>query len=132
MGGDSGKPQSGRFWKIQNVNKWIPVALFAALLYYLSDQPSLPVPGFFLSDKLCHFSFYAVFGFLVARAYGRRYLFVAFLGALIYGLADEFHQSFVPGRSAEAFDVVADAVGGFAGGLFFIRVKKWRLSRITE
>jgi VanZ family protein len=34
---------------------------------------------------------------------------------IVYGVTDEFHQSFVPGRSADAYDLAADAAGALAG-----------------
>ena len=39
----------------------------------------------------------------------------ATLFAMTYGLSDEFHQLFVPGRSAELYDALADTIGGFLG-----------------
>jgi VanZ family protein len=35
--------------------------------------------------------------------------------ALLYALSDEFHQAFVPGRSATLFDAAVDAAGALAG-----------------
>lgn len=35
--------------------------------------------------------------------------------AVLLGIADEFHQSFIPGREATVQDVMADAVGAVAG-----------------
>ena len=36
--------------------------------------------------------------------------------AIVYGVSDEWHQSFVPERSADAADVLADAIGALVGG----------------
>ncbi len=36
----------------------------------------------------------------------------------LYGITDEIHQAFVPGRSARAMDVLADVVGGLLGAAF--------------
>jgi VanZ family protein len=41
-------------------------------------------------------------------------LLAACLVAILYGATDEFHQSFVPGRDADVFDLFADAGGAFA------------------
>jgi VanZ family protein len=35
--------------------------------------------------------------------------------AVFYGVSDEFHQSFVPGRDASVLDIIADAIGAVAG-----------------
>jgi VanZ family protein len=47
----------------------------------------------------------------------KKSLLVVIVGAMVtlYGFTDEFHQLFVPGRSADLRDVLADCVGGFAG-----------------
>ena len=35
--------------------------------------------------------------------------------ATVYGISDEFHQWFVPGRTADVHDVMADAIGATRG-----------------
>ncbi|MGH8008957.1 MAG: VanZ family protein, partial [Candidatus Binatia bacterium] len=47
-------------------------------------------------------------------------LFSALLFTGFYGLSDEWHQYYVPGRSADLRDVVADAVGGTLGGISYL------------
>lgn len=104
---------------------WAPVVLLLALEAWLSNQPKLPsVLPFALpaADKLAHFGYFALVGFLAARAgtnaerwSDRRTLVAVALGALLWGLTDEFHQSFVPGRDPEALDVLADTMGALAG-----------------
>ncbi len=46
---------------------------------------------------------------------GKHYLFaLAFVIAFLYGISDEIHQYFVPGRRADIFDVVANGIGAFS------------------
>ena len=73
-------------------------------------------------DKVLHALVYAVLGGLCCLAarrtwsFGRRGLvLVGAFCALLYGMTDELHQLFVPGRSADVYDVVADGVGGLIG-----------------
>ncbi|MDH3980911.1 MAG: VanZ family protein, partial [Gammaproteobacteria bacterium] len=48
----------------------------------------------------------------------------------LYGVLDEFHQSFVPGRNADVLDVLADASGALLGaGLLFFTVRKLGFTR---
>jgi VanZ family protein len=106
---------------------------WVALIYYLSDQPGQDIPPLFpMEDKLQHLLAYGVLGFLALGtqrpgASGYRitdYWKIAALVAL-YGVLDEFHQSFVPGRDADAFDVLADATGGLLGtGVLFYVVRR--------
>jgi hypothetical protein len=103
----------------------VPWLLYGALIFYISAQSRFffPPPEFFSSDKLYHFLEYAVLGILtlrVIRAYRPRWspgrqLGGAALFCLLYGLGDEFHQWFVPGRWASWGDVLADGLGGWAG-----------------
>lgn len=46
----------------------------------------------------------------------RQSVILAFVITCLYGVSDEFHQKFVPGRTPDVYDVVADAIGG----LFFL------------
>lgn len=81
----------------------------------------------FATRKLSHFSEYAVLGILSARAFSssandfmRRHWFrLAQLLIVIYALIDEFHQSFVPGRTASIYDSAIDAAGGLTALLVF-------------
>ena len=41
----------------------------------------------------------------------RRWALLAAVLALLYGLTDEYHQTFVPGRSANLKDIVMDGIG---------------------
>ena len=106
---------------------------YAGLIFFLSAQSSFPVPQEIWSfDKGIHCVEYGVLGFLVARAVrGRpgsgsirphsdqRTVLIAVILSSLYGASDEFHQSFVPRRSAEALDVAADTVGSLMGALVF-------------
>ena len=42
------------------------------------------------------------------------------LGSFLYGLSDEFHQSFVSGRNASILDSIADTIGGVVGGCMYL------------
>jgi VanZ family protein len=96
-----------------------------ALIFVISSF-ELEVPGirhFPLRDKGIHFLEYAVLGWLCAAASSRTWpsasawrtvAFAVFISAL-WGLSDEIHQAFVPGRSSEVADVIADLFGSMAG-----------------
>jgi VanZ family protein len=46
---------------------------------------------------------------------GRSMLWLAFVGATLVGAFDEWHQIFLPGRSADWDDLAADAMGAALG-----------------
>jgi VanZ family protein len=79
-------------------------------------------PSFLGADKVAHFGFYGAAGFLFVlwrmesgKGAAVTVLCAAFFAALL-GAVDEFHQQWIPGRSMEFFDWVADFAGGTTGG----------------
>lgn len=101
-----------------------PAALYAAVIFALSSQPNpLPFlpPELLLQDKLLHSLAYAILGALLVPGFrgvgfSPRSAFLLAVGlASLYGATDEFHQSFVPGRSADVLDWVADTLGAALG-----------------
>jgi len=113
----------------------IPLVMWLWFIFFMSSQTveylsMPPFPGF---DKVAHMVVYGVMGALVIYAFpdrlrSERPLTVVMIGvlfALVYGISDEYHQSFVMGRSSEVLDVVADAVGALmAGGLWLVLIKQ--------
>lgn len=104
---------------------WGPVVLIMAGIFAVSAMPDPGRPPAGLSDKGAHVIAYAVLGGALIRALasGRATALTPWrLGAAIvltsvYGISDEVHQSFVPGRTPDWLDVLADAVGAVAGVL---------------
>lgn len=96
------------------------LVLWMGLIFWLSDQPVLPHPvrqygiSDFLYDSAAHSFFYGVLTLLAYRALAgrgpRRAVWAALL-ALTFGASDEWHQSFVAGRTATVADWAMDALG---------------------
>jgi VanZ family protein len=90
----------------------------------------------FLTRKVAHFSEYAVLGLFSARAFSssasdfmqRHWFQVALLLIVAYALLDEFHQSFVPSRTASIYDSAIDVAGGLTALLVF---RVWRNRRLV-
>jgi VanZ family protein len=104
---------------------WAPVLVYMALLFHASSLAELPAVASTVSDKLEHWLAYAVLGALLLRALvgglGRsatvRTAFLAVAIAAAYGASDEFHQHFVPHRSMDAYDLLADTTGAAAAAV---------------
>jgi len=106
---------------------------YCGLVFWLSDQPSLPVPPLFpQQDKFAHFAIYALMGWFSWRMlihWPLRRLNIALASLVfcsLYGLSDEWHQSFVPGRDADVWDWFADFTGALMSlaTLFFSGKRK--------
>ena len=99
---------------------WGPAAFWAAVLFFLSEaQPGPESPWVAIPDKVAHMGLYAVLGVTLAwgRWVGERppAPLWLILSGLAYGLLDEWHQSFVPGRDPSPGDVLADGAGVILG-----------------
>lgn len=91
---------------------------YCLLIYWLSDQASLPAPMWFENqDKLHHAIAYGIMGFIALRAFQHvvsKPIILALLSLVfcsLYGVSDEWHQAFVPGREPGAADWLADTLG---------------------
>lgn len=64
-------------------------------------------------DKLAHFSVYGLLATLTLKALRntRSAAWRTIVAVSLFGLSDEWHQSFVPGRSSTVADWVADTLG---------------------
>ena len=118
---------------------WLPAAALMATIWLLSSWRLSGVPMGLVPfrDKGAHALVYAALGFWVAHGVllsvtcpglrrGRLWVLggVACAMTVSWGLLDEIHQSFVPGRDASGMDLVADAIGAVVGTLGRVG---WRL-----
>jgi VanZ family protein len=101
-------------------------------LFALSSRPSLGPAGA-IPDWLTHGAAYLLLAWLLCRALagGLKRLSpggaaAALMLATLYGVSDEYHQSFVSGRDASVADVGKDAAGACLGTLLFRRATRRR------
>jgi len=107
---------------------WLPVIIYCALIFFQSSRP-VPesIPAIPHLDKLLHAGAYALLGAMFLRAYrttalGGKLQYIitlSILSAGLYGISDEFHQYFVPYRSADILDALADIAGSTIGAFSF-------------
>ena len=94
--------------------RWLPVFLWAVVIFALSSIQQITVAEFFLWDfaakKVAHLGEYAVLYALILRAIEKKWVLSFFL-TMIYAMSDEIHQSFVPGRTASILDFGIDLSG---------------------
>lgn len=120
----------------------VPAILYAILIFWLSSIPQDEMPKMALLrfDKLLHLLEYTIFGMLLMLAFTsnnsrrvteRAPLFTLTTG-ILYGITDELHQWFVPGRFVSVFDLLADAIGIVMGIYLFSRLPIFRKLKLNE
>jgi len=124
---------------IKFLRYWLPVLVVLAGISYLSsipqdDLPSFNFPGL---DKIVHLLMYSFLSFTFGRAFTypirhetewthyRPRLVLGIIFTALYGIIDEWHQSFVPGRAVEILDWVADITGAFVGAAIVWFYRAW-------
>ncbi len=110
----------------------LPVLAYMALIFYSSSGPVTSstlnaIPDYYLHSLgysvLCMLAFWAVHEGLDVSA-GRWGYLLPILITVLYGISDEFHQSFVPARDAEIKDVFSDSAGALLGTVFILILKR--------
>ena len=117
---------------MKSAPRWALTMAYAAVIFYLSSRHWNGIPNIPYVDKVAHLGLYGGLGALVcwslsecSELRGWRLVAAAVVAAILYGASDEFHQMFVPGRSAELGDLIADGMGGLIGA----SLAMWALSR---
>jgi VanZ family protein len=116
---------------------FIPAALYYAFIFYLSSRSHDIKIDIIFFDKVIHIVEFALLGLLLSFGYFMslksplmvKAVLTICSGILLGGL-DEFHQYFIPRRSVEFFDVIADTIGILIGLLlyhYFSRTTKGKI-----
>lgn len=104
--------------------RWAPSMLWTAGIFIATSLPGSALPSispFAGADKVVHASMYAALGALVARALaqgGRRAFVLPLAMIALLAAGDEWHQLWIPGRSADVRDWMADVAGATVGLAF--------------
>ena len=104
--------------------RWLPAILWMSFLFYLSHQAApLERVASDIDPFLAHIAVYSILAFLLhaaltgSRSTTARWVpvSIAFALAVLYGVSDEIHQAYVPGRVASELDLLADGIGAVIG-----------------
>jgi VanZ family protein len=105
---------------------WSPVLAYFAVICILSSLPLHAPQG---TDKIWHILEFTVMGFIIARgvllSWNLPKIYSALIGIALgglFGVFDELHQLYVPGRESSIYDAMADLAGTVIGTLLFIYV----------
>lgn len=103
---------------------YVPLIVYWIMLFIATTVPVSNLPSVAVSDKLKHFGAFLGLSVLLSLTliyqnkillFKKYFMIAAFIISSIYGLLDEIHQSFVPGRNSEFLDWFADSVGAAVG-----------------
>ncbi len=107
---------------------WSPPALWSLTIFYFSSLPgdAIQLPPFRFVDKLIHFAVFGTLVVLVLRGCrdlkrGNMCTFFGILYSVLFGLANEIYQFYVPGRFADPMDFLANVVGILVIGLLYMK-----------
>jgi VanZ family protein len=115
-----------------------PAVVYYAAIFILSSQSRLKINVSLINfDKFLHMMEFAGLGFLLSLAFFKSFAFsfplkafMIFLSGVALGILDEFHQSFVPGRTSDVWDAAADALGvalSIVVYSFLAKKTKWKI-----
>jgi VanZ family protein len=113
--------------------QWVPALVWMAVIFYLSHQSGSELGSLFpFLDNFNwgHFAAYFILAWLIywamypLRAVRAKLITIAI--CIIYGLTDEWHQSFVPMRNPDLYDVINDTLGATAA----MAIAHWRERRV--
>ncbi len=120
----------------------LPVLLWMAFIFTLSSVPRTNVPNLFPYFHIAvHFTEYSVLSFLCARAVNHYYpdwnfariSVMALAITILFAVSDEWHQTFVPGRTGRISTVFSDSIYAVLGaGLFMLIARKRKLKLEKE
>lgn len=119
-----------RMNRLKKILRWIPALCIFGCNWYLSSQETIEqMPTFWNADKLVHCICFAGLAFWVAFALGTKLpaqwrIALPVIIVSVWGITDEIHQSFTPGREPSVFDWCADTIGAVIGSLVFFYLCK--------
>jgi len=107
---------------------YLAAVAWMGVIFILSSVPGSQIPGRW--GPLGHFGEYAILGALLLVALGLpKHAIAAAALASVYGVTDEIHQLFVPGRHADPVDWLVDTLGAIAGVYVITRIYRVIQSR---
>ncbi len=115
--------------------RWLPAASWSIVIFALSSVPGSNLPGHWSYEA--HFTEYAILGLLVTFALARRpglaaAMAIALAVCSAYGITDELHQAFVPGRTPDPLDWGMDTLGAAAGAASMGAAVAWRRAKVRR
>lgn len=106
---------------MSDTRRWAPSVLWAGAILIATSIPGSALPSispFAGADKVVHFAMYGILGALLGRALATgsvRFALLPLAAIALMAAGDEWHQQWIPGRSADVHDWMADVAGATVG-----------------
>jgi VanZ family protein len=124
-----------------NLARWVPSVIWMGVIYYLSSRTGNELQGMFpflnsfnFGHLIAYFVLSLLFYWGLKPFKERSKMDIRFISiglAFLYGLTDEFHQAFVPGRFPDVSDIINDVVGA-AAAMVLVTVYNRRANKNTN
>ena len=133
-----------KFVKILLVLSWMTLIFATSTISFPDIDPEKKLTLYdYIFDKDVHIILYGVLAFLIISFLYqypikfRNAFYIAVLITIIYGISDEYHQTFVGGREASIYDLLFDLIGGIIGtGVYCIWVdmkeKSYKMKKYAQ
>jgi VanZ family protein len=122
-----------RFYKFLYYNRvkylYVPLAIYWVILFTATTVPTDSLPSFGINDKFEHFGAYFVLSvlfsltlFLQEKNENLKKHFNLYTVSILlfYGIFDEVHQFFIPGRYFDWLDLLSNLIG-IVFGVYLVR-----------
>jgi len=109
------------------LTKWYPSIILMVIISIFSSVQGSTINALGLGKESYHINGHFVFFVLLCFSYYKatKNIFKSVLLTFMFGIIDEFHQTFTPFRSSSYFDILVDSTGGFISGIIL-----WKLQQI--
>lgn len=112
---------------MHKVKNWIPSIFIMLIIFLISNTPGEVINSSGLGYEPLHINGHFFLFFLLCISYykGSKDILLSVLLTILYGISDEIHQMYIPGRSSNMFDIYTDSFGAIIAGIIL-----WKLQHI--
>lgn len=110
---------------MDKIKKWLPAVVVCLIIFGLSSIHGDTIKAAGYGHESYNIRAHLIlYGALYVAFYKatKSYL-LSFVMAFFYGVSDEFHQTFVPGRAWQSFDLIIDSLGAFISAFLLWSLK---------